>query len=179
MHVTPAVLAGALSICAIPALADTPSRPMPDVTIAAVSINAVDAETTASFYKTVFGMQEVRRIDARPEFLEIIMKPGKTAEEARAQGGAALIVISRPEGTSSEPPSVKGWARAHVLLVVPDIAPILERTKANGGAVEVAPYVSKGSLQSEADPHPSPTGTHVDSMIRDPGGNFVELLSAK
>jgi len=107
------------------------------------------------------------------------MKPGQSPDDARAQAGPALIVISRPEGTSSESPSVKGWARAHVVLVVPDIAPILERAKANGGSVEVAPYTSKGSLQSEADPHPSQAGSHVDSVIKDPGGNFVELLSLK
>lgn len=179
MQIRFAAVVGALATCAAPALAETPTANLAPVTIAAVSINAVDAEKTASFYKAVFGMQEVRRIDARPDFLEIILKPGKSSEDARAQTGPALIVISRPEGTTSEWPSVKGWARAHLVLVVPDIAPILERAKANGGFVEVAPYTSKGSLQSEADSHPSQSGSHVDSMIKDSGGNFVELLSLK
>jgi len=187
MNVNSFVAMGALLLAA-PTLAATPpasgdggvsTASLPAVTVAAVSISAVDAERTADFYKAVFGMQEVRRIDARPNFLEIVMKPGKAPEAARAQEGPALIVISRQEGTSSEFPSVKGWARSHVVLVVPDIAPVLERTKANGGLVEIAPYTSKGSLQSETDTHPSQSGSHVDSMIRDPGGNYVELLSLR
>ena len=179
MHIISTAFAGVALLAAASAAAEASKAGLPAVTVAAVSVSAVDAEKTAAFYQAVFGMHEVRRIDARPDFLEIVMKPGKTAQEARGHDGAALIVISRPEGTSSEFPTVKGWARSHVVLVVPEMAPILERTKLNGGSVEVAPYTNKGSLQSETDPHPSQTGSHVDAMIKDPAGNFVELLSEK
>jgi catechol 2,3-dioxygenase-like lactoylglutathione lyase family enzyme len=178
-----AAMLSTLLLLAAPAAAAAadadPTASLPSVTIAAVSISAVDVEKTAGFYEAVFGMQEVRRIDARPDFLEIIMKPGRTPEDARAAPGAAFIVISRPQGTSSEFPNVQGWARAHAALVVPEMAPVIERTKDNGGSVEVAPYVGKGGLESETDAHPGGGGSHIDAMIKDPAGNFIELLSPK
>jgi len=173
----------ALTLLAWPA-ASEPAPPaasaiaLPDVMVGAVSISAVDAEQTANFYKAVFGMQEVRRIDARPQFLEIIMKPGSSAGEARkALLSAALIVVSRPAESSPGPADAPGWARVHAVLVVPFMAPVLERVRTHGGFVEVAPSVNTGSLESETDSEPGKTGSHVTAMIRDPGGNFVELLS--
>jgi catechol 2,3-dioxygenase-like lactoylglutathione lyase family enzyme len=153
--------------------------PLPSVTIGAASIGAVDVERDAKFYEAVFGFAEVRRIDARPDYLEIVLKPGADAAAARAAIGPALIVISHPASVSTDLPGLKGWARAHMLLVVPEVGPVLARVTANGGSVAIAPYVAKGSLDSETAVRPSAAGTHVDALIEDPAGNFVELLAAQ
>jgi len=152
---------------------------MPPVSVGAASIGAVDVERTATFYEAVFGFAQIRRIDARPQFLEVVLKPGADADAARAASGAALIIISHPASAQSDPPGLQGWARAHLLLVVPEMAPVLTRTTANGGSVAIAPSVAQGSLESEVQAHPDKVGTHVDAMIEDSAGNFVELLAAK
>jgi catechol 2,3-dioxygenase-like lactoylglutathione lyase family enzyme len=153
--------------------------PIPPVTIGAASIGAVDVERDARFYEAVFGLQEIRRIDDRPQFLEIVLKPGSDATAARTAPGAALILISHPASATADLPGLQGWARAHLLLVVPEMGPVLSRTTANGGSVAIAPTTAKGSLESEVQAHPGGAGTHVDAMIEDPEGNFVELLAAK
>jgi predicted enzyme related to lactoylglutathione lyase len=152
---------------------------MAPVSVGAASIGAVDVERTAAFYEAVFGFSQIRRIDARPQFLEIVLKPGADAAAARAAPGAALIIISHPASVQGDLPGLQGWARAHLLLTVPEMAPVIARTTANGGSVAIAPSVAKGSLESEVQAHPDSAGTHVDAMIEDPAGNFVELLAAK
>ena len=121
----------------------------PPVTVGAASIGAVNVERTANFYETVFGFAEIRRIDARPQFLEVVLKPGTDATAARAAPGAALIIISHPVSAQTDLPALRGWARAHLLLVVPEMATVLDRTIANGGSVAIAPSVAQGSLESE------------------------------
>ena len=168
----------ALLLIGASAAASEPS-PAPLAAIGAASIGAVDVERAARFYEAVFGLKEIRRIDARPQFLEIVLKPGTDATMARAAPGAALILISHPASTTADLPGLQGWARAHLLLVVPEMGPVLSRTTANGGSVAIAPSIAKGSLESEVQAHPGGSGTHVDAMIEDPEGNFVELLAAK
>ncbi|MGH6957673.1 MAG: VOC family protein [Caulobacteraceae bacterium] len=155
------------------------AQPRSAVTVGAASIGAVDVEKAAAFYETVFGFSEIRRIDARPQFLEIVLKPGADGASARSAAGAALIIISHPASVRSDQSGLTGWARAHLLLIVPQMEPVLARTVANGGSVAIKPSVAKGSLDSEVDAHPGGVGTHVDAMIEDPAGNFVELLAAK
>ncbi|MBV8682822.1 MAG: VOC family protein, partial [Caulobacteraceae bacterium] len=58
------------------------------MTVAAASLTAPDVERAARFYESVFGFSEIRRIDARAEFLEIVLKPGATSSAARATTGA-------------------------------------------------------------------------------------------
>lgn len=161
------------------AATEPPAPPIAPVTVGAASIGAVDVEQDARFYETVFGFVEIRRIDARPQFFEIVLKPGADAATARAAGGAALIIISHPASTSAEIPGLQGWARAHLLLIVPEMAPVLARASKAGGSVAITSTVAKGSLESEVEAHPESVGTHVDAMVEDPAGNFVELLSAR
>ena len=167
-------------VCATTAVAAPEATPpLPSVTIGAASIGAVDVEQNARFYEAVFGFQEIRRIDARPQFLEIVLKPGADVAAARVGAGPALILISHPASATADLPGLQGWARAHLLLVVPEMAPVLARATAQGGSVAIAPSVAKGSLESEVQAHPGGAGTHVDAMIEDPAGNFVELLAAR
>lgn len=174
------------AVCAIiplgaPVAATAQGAEPPSVTlmVAAASLTAPDVERAAAFYETVFGFSEIRRIDARPEFLEIVLKPGVDAKQARAATGAALILISRPTAAVADFPNLHGWARARVALVVPEMAPVLARTKQQGGSVVVEATKAGGSLQSEVEVHPSATGSHIDAMIEDPAGNFVELLAPR
>ena len=171
--------AALLLVCARTAVAAPEAAPLPSVNVGAASIGAVDVEKDARFYEGVFGFQEIRRINSRPEFLEIVLKPGADVAAARAGAGAALILISHPASATGELPGLQGWARAHLLLVVPEMAPVLARARAQGGLVAIAPSVAKGSLESEVQAHPGGAGTHVDAMIEDPAGNFVELLAAR
>ncbi|MGH6985256.1 MAG: VOC family protein [Caulobacteraceae bacterium] len=113
---------------------DRPAALLPRAAIGAASIGAVDVERDARFYEDVFGFKEIRRIDARPQFLEIVLKPGADAAAARAAPGAALILISHPAGAATDRPGLQGWARAHLLLVVPEMAPVLASVRAHGGS---------------------------------------------
>jgi catechol 2,3-dioxygenase-like lactoylglutathione lyase family enzyme len=147
--------------------------------VAAVSLTAPDVDAAARFYESVFGFVEIRRIDERPKYLEVVLKPGADARQARLAPGAALILISRPSHTPAGPPGLDGWARARLVLVIPEMAAALDRAAKSGCAVAVAPYTAQGSLQSEVETHPNAAGTHVDAMIEDPAGNFVELLAPR
>jgi hypothetical protein len=64
-------------------------------------------------------------------------------------------------------------------LVVAEMAPVLARAAQEGGFVAVEATSAQGSLQSEVEVHPGATGSHVDAMIKDPAGNFVELLAPR
>lgn len=147
--------------------------------VAAVSLTAPDVERAAAFYETTFGFAEIRRIDQRPQSLEIVLKPGADAKQARAAAGAALILISRSPSTPAGPAGLEGWARARMALVVSEMAPVLARVRQSGGSVVVEPYTARGTLQSEVETQPSASGAHVDAMIEDPAGNFVELLAPR
>lgn len=171
----------ALGLIGLPlaATAQEASGPSGSLMVAAASLTAPDVERAAAFYEAVFGFSEIRRIDARPEYLEIVLKPGANAGQARAAPGAALILISRAAGAVSDFPNLHGWARARVALIVPEMAPVLARAKQQGGSVIVEATKAGGSLQSEVQVHPSATGSHMDAMIEDPAGNFAELLAPR
>jgi len=161
------------------ATAQDTASPTTGLMVAAASLSAPDVERAAGFYESVFGFSEIRRIDARPEYLEIVLKPGADARAARAAPGAALILISRPTTAVADFPDLHGWARARVALVVPEMAPVLARAKQQGGSIVVEATKAGGSLQSEVEVHPSAAGSHIDAMIEDPAGNFVELLAPR
>ncbi|MHB8528200.1 MAG: VOC family protein [Caulobacteraceae bacterium] len=176
-----AFLTASLLCAAVGARAQQTSAPqsLPPVRVGAASINAVDVETTATFYKKAFGFREIRRIDVPKEPLEIIMNLGADVNAARANPGAALIVIARSATTAPERYPAIGWARVHLVLVVDDMASALARVRENGGSVPVEPSTNRGSLQSEVNAKPDSKGTHMVAMAQDPGGNAVELLSPK
>jgi predicted enzyme related to lactoylglutathione lyase len=125
------------------------------IAVRSVRVGAADVAKTAAFYQTVLGLKEVSR-SQRPDFLEIIMNFGATAEQAKASTGVKVVVISRP--ASAAPDTV-----SHLIFHCPDVVAAVSRVTSSGGTIERAPSKS------------APSGSTV-AMVLDPSGNRIELI---
>jgi predicted enzyme related to lactoylglutathione lyase len=150
-----AVLAASLLSFTTLAFAAAPAPSAGKVTLNGVRIGAHDVAALAKFYQDAFGMHEVQRI-VTPQFLEIMLDFGATAEAARANPGADLVIMQREADDGTE-------TLAHVVFTVTDMDAVVAAAKAAGARFEQAPFVFGN------------TGIRIATGI-DPAGNHFELL---
>lgn len=125
------------------------------ITLNGVRIGARDVAALAQFYQRAFGMHEVQRIQT-PQFLEVMLDFGATAEAARANTSADLVIMQRAEDDGADD-------MAHVVFTVTQIDAVVASVKAAGGRLEREPF-SFGD-----------TGIRI-AMGIDPAGNHFELI---
>lgn len=140
------------ALLAAPAFAAAPAG---GVTLNGVRIGAQDVAGLAQFYRAAFGMHEVQRIQT-PQFLEIMLDFGATAEAARANPGADVVIMQRAQDDGAD-------TMAHVVFTVTDIARTVAAVKAAGGRMDREPFVF------------GETGIRI-AMGIDPAGNHFELI---
>jgi predicted enzyme related to lactoylglutathione lyase len=129
-----------------------------EVTLNSVRVGAKDTEALAKFYKTAFGMEEVRRIGAGAG-PEIFLNFGATVDAAKANKALPLVLMHRDSDDLQDPVP-------HVIFTVTDI-------KATVAALEAA----GGKMASE--PRPFGNTGIVIGIAVDPAGNRVELIQPK
>ena len=130
-----------------------------DSRIRSVRVSAPDVVKTATFYETVFGLKEARRIERDKAPYEIILNYGKDAAEAAAATSTKLVVILRDP--KAPPPSVSN---------------LIFGVKNLDAAVKSA--VAAGGVQSRAASQSATTGSKV-AFVKDPAGNEIELIGEK
>jgi predicted enzyme related to lactoylglutathione lyase len=126
-------------------------------TLNGVRVGAKDPAALAKFYQTVFGMFEVQRIQT-PQMLEIMLDFGATADAAKANTGADVVIQGRAADDGAD-------AVAHIVFNVSDMDGLVKAIKAAGGKMEREPFVFGNS------------GIRIGMGI-DPAGNHFELIQA-
>jgi len=129
-----------------------------DVTLNSVRVAAVDTVALAKFYQAAFGMHEVNRI-ALPDGPEIFVNFGATAEAAKANGAAPIVLMHRASNALQDP-------IAHVILTVTDMAATVAAVKSAGGKVD-------------GEPRPYGNTGIVIGFATDPAGNRIELIQPR
>lgn len=127
------------------------------VSLNGVRIGAKDVTALAKFYQTAFGMFEVQRIQT-PQMLEIMLDFGATAEAAKANTCADVVIMQRAADDGAD-------TMAHVVFNVTDIDAVVKAVKAAGGKMEREPFVFGN------------TGIRIGMGI-DPAGNHFEMIQA-
>jgi predicted enzyme related to lactoylglutathione lyase len=125
------------------------------VTLNGVRIGAKDVAALARFYQAAFGMHEVQRIQTT-QFLEVMLDFGATADAARANTGADVVIMQRAADDGVD-------TLAHVVFTVIDMDTVVKAVKAAGGRMERDPFVF------------GDTGIRIGMGI-DPAGNHFELI---
>jgi predicted enzyme related to lactoylglutathione lyase len=126
-------------------------------TLNGVRVGAKDPAALARFYQTVFGMFEVQRIQT-PQMLEIMLDFGASAEAAKANTGADVVIMQRAadDGADTLP---------HIVFNVTEMDALVKAIKAAGGKMEREPFEFGKS------------GIRIGMAI-DPAGNHFELIQA-
>ena len=127
------------------------------VTLNGVRIGARDVAALAKFYQTAFGMFEVQRIQ-NPQMLEIMLDFGATADAAKANNGADVVIMQRAADDGAD-------TMAHVVFNVTDMDAVVQAVKAAGGKMEREPFEFGN------------TGIRIGMGI-DPAGNHFEMIQA-
>jgi predicted enzyme related to lactoylglutathione lyase len=127
------------------------------VTLNGVRIGARDVAALARFYQTAFGMFEVQRIQT-PQMLEVMLDFGATADAAKANNGADVVIMQRAADDGAD-------TMAHVVFNVTDIDAVVKAVKAAGGKMERDPFEFGN------------TGIRIGMGI-DPAGNHFEMIQA-
>ena len=117
-------------------------------------VAAPDVAAAATFYKSVFGMQEIQRYE-RPGFLEVILNFGRTAEEAKAAPTTRIALITRR-------PDQPADGVSNLVLNVGDMDKVVARVTAAGGAIEKPPTRSAAS-------------GNVIAMVRESGASLFDI----
>ncbi|MBF8269281.1 MAG: VOC protein [Gammaproteobacteria bacterium] len=125
------------------------------VTLNAARIGAVDVVALAKFYQSAFGLQEVNRLEF-PGMLEIMLNFGETADAAKANPDAQIVIMPRPSNDLKDPVP-------HIIFNVTDMAATVMAVKAAGGTMD-------------GDPRPFGTSGMIIGFAVDPAGNRVELI---
>jgi len=125
------------------------------VTLNGIRIGAKDVAALARFYQTAFGLFEVQRIQ-NPQMLEIMLDFGATAEAAKANNGADVVIMQRAADDGAD-------TMAHLIFTVTDMDAVVKAIKAAGGKMEREPF-EYGN-----------TGIRIGMGI-DPAGNHFEML---
>jgi predicted enzyme related to lactoylglutathione lyase len=131
------------------------AAPPSGVTLNGVRIGAKDVAALARFYQAAFGMHEVQRIQTT-QFLEVMLDFGATADAARANTGADVVIMQRAADDGVD-------TLAHVVFTVIDMDTVVKAVKAAGGRMERDPFVF------------GDTGIRIGMGI-DPAGNHFELI---
>lgn len=127
------------------------------VTLNGLRIGAKDVASLAKFYQSAFGMFEVQRIQT-PQMLEVMLDFGATAEAAKANSGADIVIMQRAADDGAD-------TMAHVVFNVTDIDAVVKAVKAAGGKMEREPFEY------------GKTGIRIGMGI-DPAGNHFEMIQA-
>lgn len=128
---------------------------MSATTLNGVRIGAKDVASLAKFYQSAFGMFEVQRIQ-NPQMLEVMLDFGATAEAAKANSGADIVIMQRAADDGAD-------TMAHVVFNVTDIDAVVKAVKAAGGKMEREPFEF------------GKTGIRIGMGI-DPAGNHFEMI---
>lgn len=145
---TSRVFAISVAACAAFALA---AAARADVSLNAARVGGPDVAALAKFYESAFGLKEVNRIGAG----EIMLNFGDTAEAAKANQAAQIVVMRRAEGIKDPIP--------HLIFNVSDVKKAAESVKAAGGTMRGAPREF------------GKTGIYIGIAI-DPAGNLIEMI---
>lgn len=127
-----------------------------DVSMNSIRITADDPLAVGEFYKTVFGMQEVNRLNLQGGAVELFLNFGGSVDAAKANSDAQLVIMQRQAGEAQD-------GVAHLILDVTDMAALVDAIKAAGGTIDREPFVFGDS------------GITI-GMFKDPAGNTVEML---
>jgi len=125
------------------------------ITLNGIRVGAKDVTVLAKFYQSAFGMFEVQRIQ-NPQMLEIMLDFGATAEAAKANAGADVVIMQRAADDGAD-------TMAHLIFTVTDMDAVVKAIKAAGGKMERDPF-EYGN-----------TGIRIGMGI-DPAGNHFEML---
>jgi len=125
------------------------------ITLNGIRVGAKDVASLAKFYQSAFGMFEVQRIQ-NPQMLEIMLDFGATAEAAKANTGADVVIMQRAADDGAD-------TMAHLIFTVTDMDSVVKAIKAAGGKMERDPF-EYGN-----------TGIRIGLAI-DPAGNHFEML---
>ena len=134
-----------------------PLMAMSATSLNGVRIGAKDVAALVKFYQTAFGMFEVQRIQ-NPQMLEVMLDFGATAEAAKANTGADIVIQQRAADDGAD-------MIAHVVFNVTDMDAVVKAVKAAGGKMEREPFEF------------GKTGIRI-GMAVDPAGNHFELIQA-
>ena len=125
------------------------------VTLNAARVGGEDVPALAKFYEAAFGLREVNRLQM-PNAVEIMMNFGDTADAAKMNKGAQVVIMHRDSNDSKDPVP-------HLIFNVTDMAATVSAVKAAGGTVD-------------GDPRPFGNSGIVIGFARDPAGNRIELI---
>ena len=125
------------------------------VTLNAARVGAEDVAALARFYHDAFGLQEVNRLEF-PGMLEIMLNFGDSAEAAKANGNAQVVIMHRATNAIEDPVP-------HLIFNVTDIAATAAAITAAGGKMDGEPRAFGN------------TGM-VIGFGSDPAGNRFELI---
>jgi predicted enzyme related to lactoylglutathione lyase len=126
-----------------------------EFSLAAGRIGAQDVPKLAEFYKTVFGMQEINRLQGGPG-MEIMLNFGDTVEAAKANKGSWVIIMNRQVDSDADPVP-------HLIFYVPDAKTAAKAVVDAGGKITTQP-VAVGNA-----------GAWI-AMGMDPVGNRFEMV---
>ena len=127
-----------------------------DAVVMAVRLPANDVVALAKFYEAAFGLQAIDRVGDPP--IEIIMRYGATAADAKAGSSPEFLVMNREPGTAASP-------MAHAIFHVSNLDATVAAAKAAGAKMqgEVAAVDINGMSVRIA-------------TLTDPDGNVLELM---
>ena len=125
-----------------------------DVSLNAARVGGPDVPALAKFYEAAFGLKEVNRIKL-PGAVEIMLNFGATAEAAKANQAAQIVIMKRAQPLKDAVP--------HLIFNVSDVNATAEAVKAAGGMMRGAPREF------------GKTGIYIGVAI-DPAGNLIEML---
>ena len=148
------LIAATLASTAISGVLPVSAAP-PGVSLNAARVGAVDVAADAKFYQAAFGLQEVRRFEF-PGGIEILMNFGATADAAKANSGAQIVIMQRKADTTDD-------AIPHLIFNVTDINATVAALKAAGGKMDGEPREF------------GKTGIMI-GMGMDPAGNRIEMI---
>ena len=127
-----------------------------DVTVMAIRLGAKDVVALAKFYEAAFGLKAIDRVGDPP--IEIIMRYGATAADAKAGSSPEFLVMNREAGTAA-------GTMAHAIFHVSNLDATVAAAKAAGATMqgEVAAVDINGMSVRIA-------------TLTDPDGNVLELM---
>jgi len=126
-----------------------------DISLNSVRILADDAEALGKFYETAFGLKEVNRL-ALQDGIELFLNFGATAEAARANPSAQIVIMESAGGPGDD-------TAMHVIFTVSDALATARAVAEAGGSIEREPFAYGNA------------GMMIGFVV-DPEGNHIELI---
>jgi predicted enzyme related to lactoylglutathione lyase len=124
------------------------------VTLNAARVGGADVASLAKFYESAFGLKEVNRLSF-PGNLEIMLNFGDSADAAKANQAAQVVIMHRAEALKDPVP--------HLILNVTDMAATVAAVKAAGGSMA-------------GQPRPFGKSGMMIGIAIDPAGNRIEMI---